>query len=300
MSKKKLSYNIKDPGIIRESLRHFYVNKYYNLWQNLLKWPDTIDYQQIDFVMRKLWETGSIAGWKNKPTGEQVFATFAAATYNTYDWPVGVNLINPRGVPFIPNTIQTIDKDVVIGYAQRNKKPIRETIEFFVDKIVNVEMTININLQVQKTPWIVAAESVYRDRVQEFLNKINNDEFALFLDVNEADTLKALQSGSQFVIDKLYSYKKSLENELNEYFGFDNMGVAEKKEHLINSEVEANNDLIRRSGECITDAIIDFFTRLKDFTGIDSIPWVNKPDDEQFDEEMGDELKDKDGEEDVV
>ena len=299
MGTRKVYKQSKSTGIQREALRHNYINKYYNLWQNTFLWPDTITYQQRDYLMRKFWEVGAVAGWKDKLTGVQVFTIFAAATYNTYDWPITVNLINVRGVPFIPNTPQVVDKDVVIGYAQRNKKPIREVVEFYVDRIIAVEMVININLQVHKTPWLIPADPIFKQRIQEFMNKIENDEFVLFIEGGEENLFKALQSGSQFIIDKLYAYKKQLENELNEYLGIDNMGIAEKKEHLINAEVESNNDVIARCGECITDSIIDFFIRLKEFTGIDSIPFLNKPMPE-YDDEQDDEGKDKEGEEDEI
>lgn len=301
MSKKKVKAIKMDSNMMRESIRHNLINKYYNLWMNSLRFPDkAITYQQIEFVMRKFWGEGSVAAFKEKATGVPVFTTFAAMEYNTYDWPIKVQLINPRGVAFIPNNPQQVDIDCVIGYAQRNKKPIRDIVEYYVDRIVNVDMVININLQVHKTPWIIAADPMTKQRIEEFMNQIENDEYKLFISSDESNLFNSLQSGAQYIIDKLYQYKCALENELDEYLGINNMGLAEKKEHLITAEVNTNNDMIERCGECIYDSIKDFFIRFKDFSGLDCIPDINKPDYTYIDDGTDDENDDKEGEENEI
>ena len=301
MSKRKLIYNQLTANQMRERIKHNLVNKYYNLWMNTLKFPDkAITYQQIDFCMRKFWGEGNIAGFVHKLTGEPVFTTFASSTYNTYDWPIRVQLLNPRGVPFIPSDLQEVDVDCVIGYAQRNKKPIREIVEYYVDRIVNVDMVININLQVHKTPWLIVADPMTKQRIEEFMNQIANDEYKLFINSDEANLFNALSSGANYIIDKLYQYKCALENELDEYLGINNMGLAEKKEHLITAEVNTNNDMIERCGECIYDSIKDFFIRFKEFSGLDCVPDINKPDYVEIDDGIDDEAEDKESEEDEI
>lgn len=300
MSKSRIKARKLNVNQVRESIRHQLLNKYFNLWMNTLKFPDTLTYQQIDFIMRKFWGEGNLAGFIHKLTGEPVFTTFAASTYNTYDWPIKVQLLNPRGVPFIPSTLQEVDVDCVIGYAQKNKKSIAEVVMYYVDRIVSVEMVININLQVHKMPWLVVADPLTKQRIEEFMNQIDNDEVKIFLNSDEVDNFKALTSGATYIIDKLYAYKCSLENELDEYLGINNMGLAEKKEHLITAEVNSNNDMIERSGECIYDTIKDFFIRFKDFSGIDCIPDINAPKYDYVDDGIEDEDSNKESEEDVI
>lgn len=300
MSKRKISYNQMTVDQLRERIKHNLLNKYFNLWMNTLKFPDTLTYQQIDFIMRKYWGEGNIAGFVHKLTGEPVFTTFAAAMYNTYDWPIKVQLLNPRGVPFIPSNLQEVDVDCVVGYAQRNKKPISDVVNYYVERIVSVEMVININLQVHKTPFIIVSDPMTKQRIEQFMNQIANDEYKLFINSDEQNLFNALQTGAQYIIDKLYQYKCSLENELSEYLGIGNLGIQEKKEHLINAEVDSNNEMIERCGECIYDTIKDFFIRFKDFSGIDCIPDYNKPDYEFIDDGIDDEATDKEGEEDEI
>ena len=57
--------------------------------------------QQKDFIMRKFWGMGTVACRPIENTDLLVFAPYAAATYNLYDYPETVSLINtPITSPF--------------------------------------------------------------------------------------------------------------------------------------------------------------------------------------------------------
>ena len=45
---------------------------------------------------------------------------------------------------------------------------------------------------------------------------------------------------------------------MREYLGFNNLGVQEKKEHLVNIEVEANNEVTESSSATFLDCMNEF------------------------------------------
>lgn len=67
--------------------------------------------------MRKFWSDGTVACRVINHTGMLVFAPYAPATFNYYDYPETLTLVNLRQAPLsiIPNTVQVVNKDVVIG-----------------------------------------------------------------------------------------------------------------------------------------------------------------------------------------
>ena len=101
-----------------------------------------------------------------------------------------------------------------------------------------------------------------KDSVASFMRKLDNDETGIFLDVNEPNLAKALISGAPYIIDKLYQYKTAIENEIRELLGFNNIGVMEKKEHLITGEIEANEEVLDQSD-------LSYYLSLKEF--VDSV-----------------------------
>lgn len=275
--------DLKESSLVnRRKIYAFYFNKYYNLFMNSYKW-EGIDYQQIDYIMRKLWSEGTIAAFKIKGVNEIGFTTWAPFGWNMYDHPIEVTLINPRGVPFIPKTTQKVDEDVVLGWAQRNKKSVQAIVDLFCEKITDVEMTIRTNLKAHKTPWLVGVSPEDQDSVKRLFNNLEKDDTQLYVNLDDPNGFKALVSGAPYIIDKLYAYKCALENELKEYLGITNLGNQEKKEHLITSEVEANSEVTESSGDCFFDSITEFTERVRDVLGFNISISLNKP--EQYYEE---------------
>ena len=298
MSKKKYLRNMLTPAEVRTLTYNFYMNKYYALFMNNFKMSDNIDYQQKDYILRKFWGDGTIACFKLKetegssehPQGLLVFCPYAPNGWNIYDYPISVNLINTKGVKFIPTQAQIVDEEAVIGWCQRNKKSVKTMVEYYIQKIVNIEIVIDINLKAHKMPFLIGCEKEDTKTIQDLLVLLENDEPNLFASMEMVDKIKALVSGAPFIIDKLYNLKQALENELREYLGLDNLGGNEKKEHLITSEVEANNEVIEASKNCFIDCAKEFFDRIKSVLGVDVWIEINKNEDtnENFNEEEED------------
>ena len=247
-------------GNIQRSLAYqFYLTKYFNLFMGAYKFKG-ITYQQQDFILRKLWAEGKISAFivegtklpkeavpsdvNEYPNGMIAFAPFAPFAFDIYDWPIQVNLIALRGAKFIPTKPQIVNKDVVIGYAQKSKKSVLSIVDFYLTKIVDTEMTIRVQLKSHKAPWLVATTPENEEKLKNHFKRIESDEEVLYLSADEVEALKVLSGGNVYIIDKLYQYKQALENELLTYLGIDNLGIMEKKEHLTNDEVASNNDLI--------------------------------------------------------
>lgn len=265
--------------------KHFLVNKYYNLFMNKLE-VEGADYQQRDYMLRQFWSVGTIAtfllegskGATDAPEGLLVYCGYTAIDYNTYDWPIHVNLINKRGVPFIPSTPQTVDKDVVLGFILRNHKPIKFIVEYFARKIALVESVIQTQLLAKKMPFILKTTPENKQKVENLFTDILDDNVVLYLDADTVNDIDVLQTSSGYDIDKLKSLENDYENELRETLGLDNLGVHEKKEHLITSEIESNNEITEDSGSSILDTLEEFSEQVKEVFGYDlKFIWKDSP-----------------------
>ena len=257
----------------RQLSYNFYLAKYFNLFMGAYRFKGITEQQQ-QYILKKLWSEGKIASFivegtktgidevptttQEYPNGMIAFCPFAPFMYDIYDWPVQVNLINVRGATFIPTGAKVVNKDVVIGYAQKNKKSVLYIAEYFIQKIVDVDMTIRVQLKSHKVPWLVATTPENETKMKALFDKIENDDDVLYLSASEIESIKSLMSGNAYIIDKLYQYKQALENEFLTYLGIDNLGIMEKKEHLTNDEVASNNDLINDHSD-------NFLTCLKAF-----------------------------------
>ena len=286
--------------ITRVIIKNNILNRYYNLYLNAYEFSGDINYQAKEFILKRLWADGRIASFKMKeldspliPKGESVlYAPFAPGYWNIYDYPTKVNIINTRGVRFFPVGLQVVDKDVAIGYAQRNHKSVFEIVNYYAERMTDVLMVINTNLKTHKMPSLVGGTPESHNKLKYLFDKLDNDDPELYIDSDDIDKFKALVSGAPYIIDKLYNYYCAIENELREFLGFQNLGIGEKKEHLITSEISANNSLVEANQECLFDNIKEFFERVNNLFGTNiqvslkyEIPEVEEPLEENQEEE---------------
>lgn len=236
---------------LRDYYKKVYERKYYDIWMNEFRYQE-LDYQQNEYIMRKLWKEIGVSGFiidgtkgsSDYPNGVPCFTLFAPAMYNIYDYPTHATLINTRGVKFIPNTLQEIDKDIVIFYSNKLRKGIYFLIEPLLDRLALIECVIKINLNAHKVPFIIPTSPEDRKMFESIWDDLQDDQEAIFIPAENFDKLKVLMTGNQYIIDKLYDLKDKIEGELREFFGFNSLPVNEKKEHLISDEVNSNNEYV--------------------------------------------------------
>ena len=262
----------------------FYENKYFGLFLNAYKFTN-LSKNQSRYLLKRLWKSGTVAcfiveGTRKEPTMSQalsntspntvspsfddpqgllVFTPYAVNQWNIEDEPSVITLVNTRGATFIPKTPQIVNKDVVIGWGHTSHASVRNLVMFYVEKIADVENTINTNLFAHKLPRLVICSPEDRARAEEIVSAIEEGENKIFLEAEDYQAIKNVldAGGSSFIIDKLYQYKQNLENELLTFLGINNVPV-EKKERLITDEAQSNDQLINDSSDCFLDSLKNF------------------------------------------
>lgn len=259
----------------RAEIERYYRTKFFSTFMNNFEITG-FDEQQSRFFLTQMWEKGTINAFilegtkpvsidPNKEASESgllILTPYAPFEYNIYNYPTKLTAIRLRGATFIPQTPMVVNKDCVIGFAHKSHMPVRYLVDFYVEKIADVEMTINTNLNAHKLPRLVICSPEDKKRVEELMNAIDNGEERLFLDVNDWNAIKnVLESGAGYILDKLQVYKETLINECLTTLGVDNKG-GDKKERLIVDEVNANNDIINLGNDSFLDEMRIFFDQV--------------------------------------
>ena len=267
------------------SAKRFYENKYFGLFVNGYRFAN-LTANQNRYLFKQMWQKGTICssiveGSKQEPSMKELLSNstpntmnpqeentngillltpYACSKYNVEDAPSVVTRINTRGAAFIKGNPLKVGVDCVIGWAHSSHASIRDLVMYYIERIVDVENTINMNLFVHKLPRLVVCSPEDKSRVEDLMEKIEAGEKKLFLDAQDVQAIKnVLDSGSNtsYIIDKLYQYKQNLENELLTFLGFNNIPI-EKAERLIQAEANSNNQLINDSSKCFVDCMKNF------------------------------------------
>ena len=255
------------------------MEKFFNKWMNKYDFP-TLNYQQKHYFMKKMWGEGTIAvslvksadpllaglidsGVIDMKENKIIFTPWTfAQRYNIYDFPTHIRLINTRGVKFITDKELELDKEAVIIYAQKNHKSIWSSIEAKVDEIIDLEMKKRSALKAQSQAWFFAFSPEDFKIAKSMQESLDNDDPYMFGAFNDPDRVKSIVSGAPYLVDKIQAQIDGRVNEVLTMLGVNNVGVDEKKEHLIVDEVNANNEDIEQQSISFKSEIEDGFERV--------------------------------------
>lgn len=278
MSKKsKDRYLSLTPEQLFNKAKHVYMNKYFNIFMNGMEWGN-LTREAEDYVMRKFWAEGKISAFKFDKIDELGFAPYGVQGYGLYDVPTDVNLINERNVPGIPTKVMKVDKDVVLGFYQRNHKPVCEIVSYYVDRMAQIDIVINTNLWVHEMPFLIGIGKDPQDKTtaENIINKILGGELVVFASLEELNQVKSFVNNAPYIIDKLYAFKNNLESELLTYLGMDNSQIDVDK--LAVDQINANNQLINANAKGYERELNKFCDKIKEVLGFEvTVKTTNKP-----------------------
>ena len=268
---------------IRNALKFFYLEKFFNKWMSKYDFLG-LNYQQKHYIMKKFWSIGSVAcskfaggdkmselmsgGIIDLKEDTIIFSPWTFANrYNIYDFPTHIRLTNTRTVQFISNEELELDVEAVILYAQKNHKSVFSSISAKIDEIIDLEMKKRVALKSQSQPWTFVFDSEDYVQAKALQRQLEEDEPYCFIQLKQVDKAKTLTSGAPYIVDKIQAQIDGRVDEVLTMLGVNNLGVDEKKEHLVVDEINANNEDIEQQSYSFKSEIEDGFERVSKVLG---------------------------------
>ena len=123
--------------------------------------------------------------------------------------------------------------------------PTAPTLELYALRLYECQRACDVNIKAQKFPIMVLSNDKQQLTMKNLYNQYDGNQPFIFGDksILKGDELKAINTGSPFVADKLTEYKKEIWNECLTFLGINNI-MLEKKERLVTDEANSNNELI--------------------------------------------------------
>lgn len=119
------------------------------------------------------------------------------------------------------------------------------TILLFAERLTKIEMALSVNINAQKTPILVRCDDKSKLTLENVYAQYEGDIPVIFGHKSLAEKpLEVLTTNAPFVADKLREEKRAVWNEALEFLGINTNPSDKKKERLIVSEVDSNNEQI--------------------------------------------------------
>lgn len=252
----------KDYQYVNDDTYYDYLERLKKIALSMFEWvnlPDSMDSRYIEWC---LYYSGQAALLKNK---DDIFINTRACSageLNIYELPTEINCYSV-GYSETRKQYDGYDKSIYDGKTgkfkeidpkdyciyvlnNQNRYATAWTLELFAYRLYLAQRTADINITVNKLPYIVAVDDNQRLTMENLINQLDENKPAVFgtkeLASTIKDSLKVLPTNPPFIADKLNEYKKEIWNEALTFLGINNLN--EKKERLITDETNSNNELI--------------------------------------------------------
>lgn len=203
-------------------------------WSNL---PNGIDEEWIE---KYLFSEGKCLFFKDKNRGFMITQLAPDSKMNVYNEPTTVK---PYAVDYIGESL-TNGKDCVVIKNNGLLVPTSNTIQLYAYKLANLDRTIDVNVEAQKTPIIVECSEKEKLSFRNFLKRRRDNEPVIMVsDKMNTNGIKIHDLKAPVVFKDLELQKHMVWNECMTFLGINNANM-DKRERLVDDEVQANNEQV--------------------------------------------------------
>jgi hypothetical protein len=197
------------------------------------KWtgfPDSIDTRFLELT---LFEKGQAVVFEDDVMGLLSLNTAISGSWNVYNVPIKRRAYATNGY----NKNLTIENSVIV-FNNYIRTPSVQHILNFSKKLANIDVTIQININTQKTPIALKANKKQQLSVLNAYKNYDGNVPVIFKeDEFKDDSISSMSLGAPFVSPELYELKTKIWNEALTFLGVPNISET-KKERMITDEVQ--------------------------------------------------------------
>lgn len=206
-------------------------------WENL---PNGINEKWIE---RFLFSEGQCVFFKDDKLGFMVARMTPNGNLNFYDEPTRVR---PYAIGYKGKDLEN-NIDCVVIKNNDEGIPTSSTIQLYSWKLANIDRTIDTNIIAQKMPVIIKCSDKQRLTLKRMITQRDDNEPVIWGD-KDLDTtgVEILNVEAPVVFKDLELEKHMVMNEVYTFLGINNANM-DKKERLVDDEVQANNEQVEAS-----------------------------------------------------
>lgn len=228
-------------------------------WTNL---PNGIDEKWIE---RYLFTQGSCLFFKDPTKGFMVAKCTNLSTVNEYDEPT---IIRPFATNYQNTKEYTNNVDCILIRNNDDCLPTKDTIMLYAYKLAKLDRTMDVNIEAQQMPLIIKCSEKQRLTLKQVIKQKQDNEPVIWADKNlDLEGVDVLNTQAPIVFDKLALQKQRVWNECMTFLGINNANQ-DKRERLVTSEVDANDEQIEQSAQVMLKARKEGCKRINELFGL--------------------------------
>lgn len=235
--------------------------------RSLFKYENLPNGMDEKWIERYLFCEGACLFYKDPTYGYMVAKIGEAGTLNYYDEPT---LVRPYATNYTYKGEQLVNNENCIIIRNNDEMlPTSPTLQIYAYDLTNIKRTQDTNIVNLKMPTIVRCSDKQKLSLKQTIAQRNDNEPVIWGDKNlDLNTVEVLDLKTTIVFDKLQIQKHAIWNECMTFLGINNANM-DKRERLVDDEVQANNEQVKACEDVMLKAREDAVKRINEMFGLD-------------------------------
>ena len=217
-----------------------YFNELMLIAKSIYEWVGLPDNMNEKWIENYLFSEGKCLFFKDDIRGHMITSLAPNGRFNVYN---EETIVRPHAIDYFGESLMN-GEDCVVIRNNDESLPTYESVLLFAYKLAQVERTIQVNIEAQKTPVIVECNEKERNSYRNFMKQRNDNEPLIMVsDKMNTNGIKVHDLKAPPVFKELELQKHMIWNEAMTFMGLNNSNQ-DKKERMVTNEVEANNEQV--------------------------------------------------------
>ena len=245
---KKMRSEFEDALLLDSATYTDYLERMKKICLSMFEWVNLPDSMNARYIEQCLYYRGQCAFLWDPDYNFINTQAVDAGYINIYGLPTKLNCFsysyNEMRELYVPGTNLPAEEECILVLNNYSRYPTASTIELYAKRLAEAQRVCDVNINAQKTPVLILTDQKQELSLRHMYAQYVGNAPVIFGDKNLLDinSLKVLKTDAPFIGNEVRTYMREIWNDFLSFIGISNLD--EKRERLITSEADSNNELI--------------------------------------------------------
>lgn len=246
--KRALNSSFEDAIIINSQTYIDYLERMKKIALSMFEWVNLPDTMNARYLEMCLYYKGQAALLYDEDYGFINTQAADSGYINIYGLPTKINCFsfsyNKMRELYVPNTNLPAEEECILVMNNYQRVPTASTISLYAERLTDAQRAADINIKAQKTPILLLTDKNQELTLRNLYAQYDGNSPVIYGDKNllNEKPIDSISTQADFIANDIREYMREIWNDFLTFLGISNL--SEKRERLITSEADSNNELI--------------------------------------------------------
>lgn len=246
--KRALNSSFEDAIIINSQTYIDYLERMKKIALSMFEWVNLPDTMNARYLEMCLYYKGQAALLYDEDYGFINTQAADSGYINIYGLPTKINCFsfsyNKMRELYVPNTNLPAEEECILVMNNYQRVPTASTISLYAERLTDAQRAADINIKAQKTPILLLTDKNQELTLRNLYAQYDGNSPVIYGDKNllNEKPIDSISTQADFIANDIRVYMREIWNDFLTFLGISNL--SEKRERLITSEADSNNELI--------------------------------------------------------